>query len=165
MQILVFGTVMYIIFVYTYYLPFLNCLIVMELKPKNRSIKSSKLIFQWLHIPIHQPSVCLSVRPPFYIIIEQNNNWSLYPLSSFPDKSHTCFPRVGRIGGAGCALAPHLLWIYRVRYVFGKYHFFNSCGTPTKICFRLTCKQGGWNWEFRVCSGCFSIPIIWGFIE
>ena len=113
MQILVFGTVMYIIFVYTYYLPFLNCLIVMELKPQNRSINSSKLIFQWLHIPIHQPSVRLSVRPPFYIIIEQNNNWSLYPLSSFPDKSHTCFPRVGRIGGAGCALAPHLLWIYR----------------------------------------------------
>ena len=46
MQILVFGTVMYIIFVYTYYLPFLNCLIVMELKPQNRSINSSKLIFQ-----------------------------------------------------------------------------------------------------------------------
>ena len=152
---------------HTYYLPFLNCLIVMELKPKNRSIKSSKLIFQWLHIPIHQPSVCLSVRPPFYIIIEQNNNWSLYPLSSFPDKSHTCFPRVGRIGGAGCALAPHLLWIYGVRYVnFRKTSFFIIyCGTPSKICFRLPCKQGGWNWGLRVCKGCFSIPIIWGFIK
>ena len=31
---------------------------------------------------------------------------------------------MGEIGGAGGALAPHLLQIYRVRYVnFGKYHF------------------------------------------
>ena len=62
---------------------------------------------------------------------QTGNNWSLYPLSSFPDKSHTCFPRVGRIGGAGCALAPHLLRIYRVRYVnFGKYHFLSFTVEP-----------------------------------
>ena len=42
-------------------------------------------------------------------------------IASADTTFHTCLLRVGRIAGA---LAPHLLRIYKVRYVnSGKYHF------------------------------------------
>ena len=52
---------------------------------------------------------------------------------------------MGRIGSAGGALAPHLLWIYRVRYVnFGKYHFLLfTVATPLKFAYAYPVSRVG----------------------
>ena len=39
---------------------------------------------------------------------QTGNNWSLYPLSSFPDKSHTCFPT--SIFGIYCSMNCSKYW-------------------------------------------------------
>ena len=112
--------------------------------------------------PLRPPSAVFennSTKCPKLVIIGLQTLYNLY--RHLP---HMFSQSEQNWGSRGCFSTPSFVDLQRIYVNFGKCHFFIiQCGTPSKICLRLHCKQSGWNWGLRVCKGCFSIPIIWGF--